>query len=376
MQLIAMHSSWLAVNSVVGCTNGCKYCLFRANGNNNAEPKILGTPEESIKQLLNYKYYDEKIPVCLLPGTDAFLNKSNINYLDELLDVIQRYNVPNDLIIVTKCFIPDNIIKKLKTLNQDRNVVVYLSYSGLPQDLEPNVNKRSIEDNFKRLSFAGIKIVHYFRPFLPQNADKRKIKEILDFVNQYTDTSSIMGLKLIKTFVKQISDIWPEIKGREDELLKADAIWPEEVWDYFYNNYSHEQRLFQTNTCALNYKLGKPSPQYYNSEECRNYNHCSERQRKMCYECVKKQTRSIIECQLIERAKKIGYAEEDFSYHFDENGGIILENINASISDLAYLSNTLGVKVYLNSAEPFNDVYNSALNGAKPCIIKKKVGSK
>ena len=84
-------------------------------------------------------------------------------------------------------------------MNQDRNVVVYLSYSGLPQDLEPNVNKRSIEDNFKRLSRAGIKIVHYFRPFLPQNADKRKIKEILDFVNQYTDTSSIMGLKLIKT---------------------------------------------------------------------------------------------------------------------------------------------------------------------------------
>lgn len=376
MQLVAMHSSWLAVNSVVGCTNGCKYCLFQSNGTNNAEPKILGTPEESIKQLLNFKYYDKSLPVCLLPGTDAFLNESNIKYLNHLLDVIQAYNIPNDLILVTKCFIPDNIIQKLRKMNQKRNVVVYLSYSGLPQDLEPNVNKHDIEENFKRLNAAGIKIIHYFRPFLPQNAGKEKLKEILDFVNKYTDTSAIMGLKLIKTFVKQVSSIWPEIKGREDELLKADAIWPEEVWDYFYNNYSHKQRLFQTNTCALNYKLGKPSPQYYNTEECKKYNHCTEKQKKLCAECIKKYTKNVIEKKLIEKAKKIGYSENDFSYHFDENGGIVLENINASISDLAYLSNTLGVKVYLEGAKPFSNVYNSALNGAKPCIIKKKVGSK
>jgi len=375
MQLVAMHSSWLAVNSVVGCTNGCKYCLFQANGTNNAEPKILGTPEEAIEQLLKYKYYDKQIPLCLLPGTDAFLNESNIEYLDKLLDTISKYNISNDLILVTKCFIPDNIIEKLKEMNKDRNVVIYLSYSGLPQELEPNVNKHNIEENFRRLSEAGIKIVHYFRPFLPQNSSKEKLKETLDFVSKYTNNSSIMGLKLIKTFAKQVSDIWPDIKGKEEELLKADAIWPEEVWDYFYNNYDHSQRLYQTNTCALNAELGKPSTQYYGSEECQNYNICSDEQRKLCESCKKGLNKIEVITKLDKYLKKLGYNQE-YDYNFDENNGLALENIKLSISDLSYLSFMLGVKVHLTKSTPFDEVYNSALNGAKPYVLKKKVGIK
>lgn len=25
--VVQMHATWLAVNSVIGCTNGCKYCF-------------------------------------------------------------------------------------------------------------------------------------------------------------------------------------------------------------------------------------------------------------------------------------------------------------------------------------------------------------
>jgi len=375
MQLVAMHSSWLAVNSVVGCTNGCKYCLFQANGTNNVEPKILGTPKEAIEQLLDYKYYDESLPVCLLPGTDVFLNQSNIDYLEELLDTIEEYKVSNNLVLVTKCFIHDNIIEKLKEMNKDREVVVYLSYSGLPQELEPNVNKHDIEENFRRLSESGIKIVHYFRPFLPQNSSKEKLQETLDFVSKYTDVSSIMGLKLIRTFVKQVSDIWPDIKGREEELLKADAIWPEDVWNYFYDNYSHRQRLFQTNTCALNTKLGKPSTQYYGSEECLNYNICSEKQRELCKSCKRKLNKIEIINALNKYLEKLGY-EQNYDYSFDENNGLALKNIELSISDLSYLSFMLGIKVHLTESKPFDEIYNSALNGAKPYVLKKKVDVK
>jgi len=56
MQLIEMHSSWLVLNSIVGCTNACKYCLLQDKDNNICKPKILGTPEETIKELLNFKY--------------------------------------------------------------------------------------------------------------------------------------------------------------------------------------------------------------------------------------------------------------------------------------------------------------------------------
>ena len=26
--VVQMHATWLAVNSVIGCTNGCKYCFL------------------------------------------------------------------------------------------------------------------------------------------------------------------------------------------------------------------------------------------------------------------------------------------------------------------------------------------------------------
>jgi hypothetical protein len=45
-----MHSSWLAINSIVGCPNGWKYCLLQAANDNNCLPKELATLEESVKQ--------------------------------------------------------------------------------------------------------------------------------------------------------------------------------------------------------------------------------------------------------------------------------------------------------------------------------------
>ncbi len=137
MSVIEMHSSWLAINSIVGCPNGCKYCLLQATGDNSCMPKILATSEESVSELLNYKYYDKDIPVCLLPNTDVFVNPKNINYLLQLLDELDKRNVMNDLVIITKCKITDEIIKRVKLLKEKgQNVVFYISYSGLGKDMD------------------------------------------------------------------------------------------------------------------------------------------------------------------------------------------------------------------------------------------------
>ena len=136
------------------------------------------------------------------------------------------------------------------------------------------IKEKSIKQNFENLANAGIDIIHYFRPFLPENSSPEKIKNILNFVHNYTNISTIMGLKLMESFI-DIIDVWDEIKTNKLKVLQSDAVWPKEAWDFFYTNYSHSQRLYQTNTCAFNTKLGNPSPQYYNSYECCNYNHCS-----------------------------------------------------------------------------------------------------
>ncbi len=371
MELVAMHSSWLVIDSIKGCTNNCKYCLLQSNGNNNHKPKIIGTPKEAVDQLLNFKYYDEKIPLALLPSTDAFLNQDNINYLTQLLTEINNRNICNDLILITKCFIPDETIKLLKELkNNNRNVIVYLSYSGLDKDIEPNIKKEDIESNFKRLSDAGIDIIHYFRPFIPQNSDPEKIEEVLNFVNNYTNTSTIMGLKLIKNFIDKL-EIWDEVKEQKEECLNAESVWTEDAWNYFYDNYSHPQRVFQTNTCALNYKLNKPSTQYYNCDECQKYNYCDEKQRKLCESSSKSINKANVINELYSHLDKLNIDTNNLDYSFDSNGGLILKNVRLTISDLSYLSYMLNVKVYQKDNKPFEEIYNSALNGAKPKVMKK-----
>ena len=370
MAAIEMHSSWLAINSILGCPNGCKYCLLQATGDNNCFPKQLITPKEAVEELLKYKYYDTKIPLCLLPNTDVFVNSVNTKYLMKLFDELEKHGVKNDLIIITKCKIPDEVIERVKKIKKgNQNVVFYISYSGLGKDIEPRISEDILKENFKKLSDNGIDVIHYYRPFLPQNSDPKRITKILDYVNQYTDVSVTTGLALIKTFIDKI-ECWDEVKENREKCLKANCVWPEPAWNYFNKDYNHKQQIFQTNTCGLNSKLKRPSTQYYGSFECQNYNHCSKEQRERCRLAHQKINKEmvILNCQNL--LDKLDINRQKAEYVFDEYGSLELKNVDLKISDASYLSYMLGVKVYVSTNNIVADTYNSTLNGAKPLVLK------
>lgn len=374
MAVVEMHSSWLAINSILGCPNGCKYCLLQATGDNNCFPKQLATPKKAVETLLDYKYYDKDIPLCLLPNTDVFVNPKNFKYLLELLDEIEKHNIKNDLIIITKCKIPEEMITRAKKIKENnQNIVFYISYSGLGKEIEPRISENILRDNFKRLSESGIDVIHYYRPFLPQNSDSKKITEILNYVNQYTDISVTTGLALIETFIDKI-ECWDEVKKNKEKCLKANCVWPENAWNYFNDNYSHKQQIFQTNTCGLNTKLKRPSTQYYGSFECQNYNHCSEEQRERCRLAHQQLNRELIISRCKRLLEKLDFDITNVEYVFDEYGSLELKNIDLKISDASYLSYKLGVKVYISTNNIVKNTYNSTLNGARPLVLK--VGEK
>ena len=348
MALVEMHSSWLVLNSIVGCTNACKYCFLQDKSNNLCSPKILGTPEETIKELLEFKYYDETLPLCLFPNTDIFVNGSNIYYLLNTLNELERQNVNNDLILITKCLIPDMVLSKLKRMKDSgRNVVVYLSYSGLDNDIEPNVNHEDIKQNFKNLHKLGIPIVHYYRPFIPQNSSKEKIKEVLDFVHQFTPVSATMGLMYVPTMLDK-QDFWKELNSIDiEELKKATSIWPEDAWNYFYEDYDSSQFFYQTNTCALCTVLGQPS-QYYGTYECENYNHCSPEQKAICERfATRRKGKERLIKELKELLDKLGIVNKDYFYKYDGRKGLELFNLSLDVKTFAYLSHVLGNAVNL-----------------------------
>lgn len=371
-EVIEMHSSWLAINSVVGCTNGCKYCFLQSTNKNLLIPKQLVTPREAVNQLLHSKYYVSEIPICLLPNTDPFLNYNNIKYLIELIEEIKYNNISNIITIVTKCLIPDYFIDILKKNELTDQVIIYLSFSGLDNEIEPNVKHEDIRKNFINLHNNNIKVIHYFRPLIPQNSNTQTINSTLNFVKNYTDISVITGLKLKKDYINNI-DFWNEIKEYQKEALEAEGVWTKEAFDFFYTNYNLDNKIFQTNTCALSSKLSLPVTQYYDTNECKNYNICSFEQRKLCKEAKKSISESTINHKIISELKKLNKYNNKIKIEFDKNNEVIIYNVDLQVGDLAYLSYVCGVKI-LSGAKSTNETYfNSSLNNSKPLILRRKI---
>ncbi len=368
MSVIEMHSTWLAINSIIGCSNGCRYCLLQGNNDNKTQPKEMVSPSMAVKELINSKYYDSSIPVCLLPNTDPFLNKKNIKYLKDLIIELDKNSIYNVLTIITKCKITNDVIDLVKLMElKGHKIIFYISYSGLNNIMEPNINANDIKYNFKLLKENNIPIVHYFRPLLPQNSSKKIIDDVLNYVKKYTNISVISGLNLIPTFIDKI-DFWDEIKENKEICLKSSSVYPYYAWNYFKRN-NIDLQIFQTNTCALNTVLSAAS-HYYGSYECKNYNRCSKMQRRKCkllsFNMHKKSVKE--ECNSL--LKKLGYDISKVKYRFDKLRSLEIINLELSIADLTYLSYMLHFKVYIRSNKIVNYTYNNSLNGAKPLIMK------
>lgn len=366
--IIEMHDTWLVIDAIQGCTNGCKYCLLQSTDDNLSKPRIKATAAQAISYLFASKYYDSHIPISLLPGTDAFLNSTNINYTKELLELLEQRKVSNPIILVTKCLIPDYFIDYLEQLNKKgMTIIVYLSMSGLSTKYEPNINHANVRLNFYNLASRGIRVIHYYRPFIPDNSSAKEINKVLDFVNKYTNISVISGLKLKSDFIDKISFCKITTTKRE-ECLAASSIWPEQAYNYFYKNYQHPQNVFQTNYCALAQALEKPCPQFYGTLECHSYNHCSEQQRKRCSEFKRNQSRNIME-ELTNLLQKIDKYDENLEV-IKEDNNIILKNIDLSVSDVAYLTFKMGYKVTVYKKSASDKRFSSSLSNSTPLIYK------
>ena len=370
--VIEMHATWLTINSIIGCTNGCKYCFLQTTNKNICKPIELLSPQKSVEQLLKSSYYNEKIPICLLPNTDVFLNKDNIDYLKRLLLEIKSKNIPNVITTITKCIIPQDFIEFINDLNLKEQLIFYLSYSGLGKEIEPNVKIEDVKENFKNLHKNNYKIIHYFRPIIPQNGSPQKIKEILNYVNNYTNCSVITGLKLKEEYFDKI-DFWKELRQYKEEGIKAEGVWPEEAYNYFYKDYDLNQNIYQTNSCALANIINISALEYYETEECKYCNICSEDQRELCKKDYKKVDYNKLKERIIFELKKINKYTDEVKIDIYKNI-VIIKNINLEVGDLAYLTYSCNFKITTETRNDKEKYFNSSLNGSKPLVLRRENG--
>lgn len=378
--IISRHSSWLVINSVQGCPNQCKYCFLKKSNLTGCKPKVLCSPQEAIKLLLNYKYYDIKTPIVLMVNTDVFGTKDNEIYLNELMKEISQNKIKNPITFVTKLK-PTGIINEgIDILRKTNKIIAYISYSGLDNAIEVGVNHKKTRECFEYFHDLNIPIIHYWRPLIPQNSKPEIMQEIINYVSQYATASVFGGLKVFDFMENQISDLWKELKDIIDnsqngmeKITKYDAIFPFEPKELnkiikLPNNYP----IFKRNICALNYVLNKSDDidsSFYKTDSC-NISKCPK--------CLSENCKNIFN-----KNKKIDGIEENAiksildKYNINNQFKIIGKTIffknKLTVEETTFLKSILNCNIkFLNNKKNNNEKYwASAITGAEDIFINK-----
>ena len=339
--VVGTHASWLALNPIHGCPFSCKYCLMSGIGNTARKPVVLCSPKEAVKQLIDYNSYIPTIPLCLFSSTDAFATPSNIEYAKKLITELLKHNIKNPIVLITKCHIPDDFIEFIDHVEKEGIQVVFLlSYSGLDSTIERGVNHQKIRENFIRLKAKNKKVIHYWRPFIPQNSSDEKINDVLNFVKKYACASIAIGLKVQDNFADNL-DFWPEIIKEKERAINSEATWTKNAYEKIYNKKYSEYKVFRSTSCAIAYCLGIPDYNCYFDTEICKLNNCSNEQIEMCRKKHNKNSENLNNT-IKEYLNKIN---KDLSYTIDEGKKEITFNGILSTTEIVSLKYLTGYNI-------------------------------
>ncbi|MGW3121363.1 hypothetical protein ACWDBW_30140 [Streptomyces sp. NPDC001107] len=283
--VIDQHETWLAVNPVQGCPKACGYCYLRDRGQTLVKPAELATPRRTVDLLLASPYYHPHAVLALYTCTDALATPPNRAHLIGLLGELIAQGVGNPVCLITKCAVTDDVITAIRTARAAGiPVIVYLSYSGLGPDIERGIDHAALRENFPRLHEHGIPVIHYWRPLMPANAAPETITHVLDWAARYSACSVAVGLKVKPGARRQMTELWPELRDQEAALEAADAVWPRRTWELLESLPARypDHPIYQTNSCALAYVLGRPDTHRIHTTPTCAANHCTTSQRERC----------------------------------------------------------------------------------------------
>ena len=371
--IVDLHASWIVLNPIQGCPNSCRYCFLNGVNLTKTKPKILATPQETIQKLLESKFYNKDIPVCIETESDGFATSESIRYMEQLLDKIDESNIFNLIVFITKCEIPASFISKIKELERKgHKFLFFLSYSGLDNDIEIGINKENIKRNFIELYNANLPIIHYWRPFLPQNSSKERIREVYNFVKKYAKCSVAIGLKVKENYKSKL-DFWRELENTR-ETTCAESIWTKNAYDYIWGENSvidTDYPIFKTTSCAIAYATKESEQEAcFNSNVCINDNRCPEEQRILCREFYKR-LKPVNSKYVEDILKKLKLVNDKSVYEINVNSKLrIIEIRGIQLNTKEFSLLTLLTKYRIKAARSNSDDYwNSFINDAKQIII-------
>lgn len=283
-ELISYHDSWVSVDPIIRCSNGCKYCLLRLPGWTGKPPRQLFSPQEAVSDLVSHKYFvGDSTVISVGNRTDPFL-RANVGFLLEFLHRLDALSFKNPICLVTKSVIPGKAIAQIGRLRHLR-VIIFLSLSGIPKEMEIGVRSRLLKDTFRQLSEARIPVIHFWRPLLPINGSKEQIREMLEFVSQYASSSVVIGLKYSPE-LRELYKSEPALRIPNDAKLAPYGEWlnpsvQHDLWEVLHD--FPEYPVYRHTSCAVSGVLGIPdyNATFHRPDICKG-SQCPQSQRGIC----------------------------------------------------------------------------------------------
>lgn len=360
---VDFHASWIVLNPVQGCPKGCKYCFLDRIGQNKVRPQVVSSMESTFAELLSSPFYNEDIPLCFFTHTDPLATPSNRQLLLDYLRESHRLKIKNVKCFITKCPFDEDLIFELERLQKlGEKIVVYISLSGLDYNIEVSINHKKFIQSLDLLRISSFPVIHYWRPFLPQNSTPKVLCRVLEMVSGLAKASVAAGLKVYPEMVAEL-DFWPDLMDNP-EVFNSEGVWPRGVLDFLTNLPSPYQQhpIFLTNSCALSYVLGEPDiAGYYESHPCLTHNNCPSTQRTKCSKAI---SQTLSEYELNEIAKLLGV--NIFQISVVGSRGIEISGRDLTQGEVLLIRHKF--KVNINSGSN-GEYWNTSSTGALPLEI-------
>lgn len=369
--VIDQHASWIAVNPVQGCPKRCAYCFLNERSQTGTAPVQVAAPAETLGMLLASPFYGPERAVAFFTWTDVMAIASSRAYLGDLLERMTAAALPNPVVLITKCRVPDGLIAAISRARAGGlRVIVYLSYSGLGSAIEMGVRHEQLVANFPALAAAGIPVVHYWRPAFPVSATTETMTRVLDLAAAHATCTMAAGLKVEAEAVERLSGIWPGLADTPG-VTRAEGVYPAAFWNFIHRTEDLHPGypVFHANSCALAYVLGAADRfGIFGSDVCTARNRCPAPQRHRCGDAFAAVPPATGE-QIV--AALAGRNLENTPFTFDPaKPALTLEAVIPNAVTSA-LTQDLGVRV-VSAGQGGDRYWSSGTSGARPLVIGER----
>lgn len=337
-EVLTYHDSWISLDPVVGCPYDCRYCVLQLAGRTRQVPTVVCAPSHVLDRLEASRYFVRgKTVLSYGNTTDAFFGK-NVAYTLAFLGELEARGIDNPIAIPTKSPVTQEVADQIRSLRHPR-VLVYLSYSGLPDTLERGVERSCIERSFKVLSATGIPTIHFWRPLVPLNTSDKEIRDRLRYVSGYANASVAVGLKYTPELRRAFAED-PRLRVEGNNLKEYGEWLPSHVEERLWRIARGEfpgYPIFRHTSCSVSYVLGVPdyNATVYRPDVCRKST-CPDFQRRICERAARKPSAGDVALLLDRLGLDVPFTIHDYEIAIDaeltqQDYVFLLHNLNYPI---------------------------------------------